>query len=36
VTGLTPPAEHVLYLDPWAGDEPDRRPPAPAGPSALP
>jgi hypothetical protein len=36
VTGLTPPAEHVLYLDPWAGDEPDRRPTAPAGPSALP
>jgi hypothetical protein len=33
---LTPPAEHVLYLDPWAGDEPGSRPPAPAGPSALP
>jgi hypothetical protein len=33
---LTPPAEHVLYLDPWTGDEPGSRPPTPAGPSALP
>jgi hypothetical protein len=33
---LTPPPEHILYLDPWAGDEPGPRPAAPAGPSALP
>jgi hypothetical protein len=30
------PDDHVIYLDPWAGDEPAARPPAAAGPSALP
>jgi Family of unknown function (DUF6350) len=35
-TGMTPPAEHVIYVDPWGGDRTAGQPPAPAGPSALP
>jgi Family of unknown function (DUF6350) len=27
---------HVIYLDPWAGDEPSARPVSPPGPAALP
>lgn len=30
------PPEHIIYLDPWAGDEPAGPPPTAAGPSSLP
>jgi Family of unknown function (DUF6350) len=44
VTGTVPgprPAprdqqDHVIFVDPWAGDRPSGPPPGPAGPSALP
>jgi hypothetical protein len=29
-------AGHVIYVNPWAGEEPGSQPPTPAGPSALP
>jgi hypothetical protein len=30
------PGGHVIYVDPWAGDQAGGKPPAPAGPAALP
>jgi hypothetical protein len=33
---MTPPADHVIYVDPWGGDRTTGQPPAGAGPSALP
>jgi Family of unknown function (DUF6350) len=30
------PASHIIYVDPWAGDEPSGKPSAPAGPASLP
>jgi len=35
-SAVEPPPEHVIYLDPWAGDEPANRPQPAAGPSSLP